>query len=282
LARDYELFKNRPNMTFIAICSTPGADMKAMQNEEATLKIKDLPFAKMLDANGATLAGYHMTPDIPYQLVVLDHEGNIAFNGNSMMSYSTNGGPAIPLRVSSAEKILKSAPGMLPDVKVPESMATALHLYNLQQFDKLDAELAKARKADTSAEAQQFAQMLETKVTEYRARRLEELTALTESNPVRAFREVEAFLQCFPRSKEATAAKALLTKLNSNSKVRLEKEAQTSFDQVVMSAMQRVRTRKQYDTNVAPLVQGYLKKYGETEFVKVAQDSTDAYVKTLR
>lgn len=269
-------------MTFIAICSTPGADMKTMQNEEVVMKIKDLPFTKMLDANGATLAAYHMAPDIPYQLVVLDHEGNIAFNGNSMMSFSENGKPAVPVRVSGAEKALKAAPGMLGDAKAPESMTMALHLFNLQQFDKMDAELAKARKADTSAEAKQFAELLEKKVAEYRAKRLVELAALTESDPIKAFREVDLFLLCFPRAKEATAAKSLQSKLNSNPKVRLEKEAQNSFDQVVMPAMQRVRTRKQYDLNVAATVQGYLKKYGETEFVKIAQASTDAYLKTLR
>lgn len=269
-------------MTFFAICSTPGADMKSMQNEEVVMKIKDLPFTKMLDANGSTLAAYHMAPDIPYQVVVLDHEGNIVFNGNSMLSFSEGGKPAVPVRVSAAEKALKKAPGVLPDAKPPESMQMALHLFNLQQFDRMDAELTKARKADTSAEAKQFAEMLEKKVAELRAKRLEELTALTESDPIKAFREVDLFLMCFPRSKEATPAKSLQSKLNSNSKVRLEKEAQNTFSLVVMPAMQRVRTRKQYDLNVAATVQGYLKKYAETEYVKIAQVSTDAYLKTLR
>ena len=92
MALDYEAYKDRPNVSFVGICSTPGADMRSMKNEQVKLKIDQMPFPKMLDASGATLASYGLSPKVPYQLVVLDSESKIAFNTQA-------GGAAGPYRI---------------------------------------------------------------------------------------------------------------------------------------------------------------------------------------
>jgi hypothetical protein len=283
LARDYELFKDSPNITYIGVCATPGADLKSMKNEQVTMKIKDLPFPKMLDSSGATLAAYHMTANVPYQLVILDSAGKIAFNKDPRYSLKDpRTGKRVYTRVKAAQETLAKSPGLLTDVEVPKGMSKAVHLYSLQQFDKLALELARAKKTDKSAETKAFAQMLEDRIAAYRAKRIEELKALAQSDPIKAFREVEAFLLCFPRAKEASAARSLHSRLRGNSKVRAEQTAQMAFQRVVVPAMNRVRDKRSFEKKVAPMVAGYMKKFGSTEFAKTAQASVDAYQKGLR
>jgi hypothetical protein len=281
VAKDYEKYKDRPNVTFVGICASPSADVKQMKAQCGELKIADLPFPKMLDAGGATSSGYNLQ-SAAYTLVVVDHAGKIAYNGPSAMFYGKpNEGEVNYCRHVEADKILKNAPGLLPGMTVPDSMRTALHYYNLQQYDRLDLEVATVLKTDKSAEAKQFGEAVQKKIVEFRANRLKELTALAESDPVAASPEVKAFMESFPKAPEAAAAKALLTKLAANPKVRKEAEAETAYQNVIVPLLKKTTNMQAFSRNVKPVMDAYLQRYGDTRFAKTVESAVAAHRKSI-
>lgn len=281
MAGDYEKYKNQPNVTYVGVCVLPTADAKEMKAQCEELKIADLPFPKMLDAGGAIAAAYNVQ-GISQALVVVDPEGKIAYNGKSSTNYvSPDRAQRAYCCHVEADKCLKKAPGLLQGVPVPESLKTARHYYNLQQFDRLDLEVSKALKTDSSAEARQFGEAVQKQIAEFRANRFKELTALAEKDPVAASREVKVFLESFPQTAEAAAAKALLTKLAANPKVRKEAEAETAYQNVIVPLLKRTTNMQAFSKNVKPVMEAYLQCYGDTQFAKTVESAVAAHRRSI-
>jgi len=78
LVKDYETYKKLRNVTFVGINTSPTATLKTMESQVKQFNLK--PFANMLDAGGATAAGYGVPRSAPFWLVVIDGSGKADIN----------------------------------------------------------------------------------------------------------------------------------------------------------------------------------------------------------
>ncbi|MCY3021582.1 MAG: hypothetical protein NTW87_21415 [Planctomycetota bacterium] len=252
LAKDYQTYKTKPNITFVGI-NTCSSNTEAKLRGQVT-QLKLTPFAHVLDNTGSISAAYGVDPAYVLTIVVVDGDGKI----DTGVRHRGTTGPIIAV-----EACLPTAKGILADVKVPAGAEQAAHLYNLQQLDLMDVELAKLNQ---SAEAKTFKDALKKRTDDYTQKRLPELTAMADTDPLGAYFECQVFVRAFSRSKEAGGARNLISKLSGNAKVKTELEAEAAYQQVVAPELAKTTNMALYDKKIKPLMDGYLRKYGETAF----------------
>ena len=257
MAKDYANYNSKLNITFVGINTDATSSESRLKGQ-----IKEnhyVPFAHLWEPTGFLAAAYGVSPTYPCTIVVVDADGVIAGSDGSL------------------GELLPKAKGILSGINVPTGCEQAAHLFNLQQFDLMDAELAKRPPQEIKA----FKEALKAKVTAYTAKRATELTALSDSNPLIAFREDMAFLKAFGKAAEASAVKNLYNKLLNAPKVKKEIDAESSYKQIVAPAMAKAQSLAAYNKTVQPLMNGYMQKYGDTEYAQVVKGIADAALKKM-
>jgi len=276
VVKNYEKYRDIPGITTIGICMSTTATVKTMAQQVERFSIK--PFANMLDAGGATMAAYGVPKNSATWLILIDGEGKIAYN-DAGMGWRWTGGPNTGKTVfeTQLEESFKKSKHLLSGVSVPAKMATAAHYYDLQQFELLDRELAKADAKDTPQDVKDFAGLLRGKVTEHRKLRAEQIQKLAESNPVQAHRDATAFVDAYPKAPETSAIKTLAGKLMVHAKVRRELQAESAYQLTMVPEMKKVTNTKAFNDRIQPMLEGYLKTFADTQFAEVVKNAVEAH-----
>ncbi len=275
LVSDYSTYKNTRNITFIGICTSSTATTKSMAAQVGTFGLK--PFANMLDAGGVTSAAYGVPKNAKFWLVLLDGEGKIAYN-DAGMGWHWTSGPNTGKTVfqTQLEESFGKSKGLLNEAAIPATLKYAAHLFDLQQFELMETELNKVVPADATVEQKDFAALLRSKVGELRKQRMGQIVALSKTDPVQAYRDAVAFMEAFPKSPEMPALRTVGSKLSTDAKVQRELAAEAGFQQIMVPVMKRTITPALFDKNMGPLLDSYLKAYGDTRYADVAKSSVDA------
>jgi hypothetical protein len=252
--------------------------------ESQVKQFKLQPFANMLDAGGATAAAYSVPKNSPFWLVIIDGGGKIAYNASRGWHWGGSGPDAGKyIHQTQLEKSLKEYPeGILGPKAVPKEMETAAHYYDLQQFDLLEGELRKFEGKSSMPACKDFADYMRSKIAESRKARKEQIETLSKSEPVQAYREATSFAAAYPAAPERSAVNELGRSLLKMAEVKKEIEAEAAFQQMVVPELKKTSTLDRYVKNVQPLVDGYLKAFGATQYgaaVKIACDAHKAKCK---
>src|SRR5262249_26515149 len=152
----------------------------------------------------------------------------------------------------------------------------------LQQFDLLEGELRKFEGKSSMPACKEFAEYMRAKIAESRKARKEQIETLSQSEPVQAYREAMAFAAAYPAAPERAAVNELGRSLLKTPEVKKEIEAEAAFQQMVVPELKKTSTVDRYLKNVQPLVDGYLKTFGATQYgaaVKVACEAHKAKCK---
>ncbi|MGD0093462.1 MAG: hypothetical protein ABSE73_26410, partial [Planctomycetota bacterium] len=209
LAKDLEAHKSDANVTFVGINTTVGANEKRIRAEVDEFNLK--PFAHVLDSTGMISSAYGVSWKVLLTVVMLDAEGKVV--GKRSLDGS-----------------LPEAKGILADVKIPSGAEKAAYLFSQQQFNLMEQELAKL---PPGAEIKGFREALKKKIEDYTKKRVPELAAAADANPLNVYHEALAFVKAFPGAKEAGAAQSLANKLAGKPEVKKEVEAEQMYHQVV-------------------------------------------------
>jgi len=268
LVKDYETYKKFRNITFIGINTSITANLKTVESQVKQFNLK--PFANMLDAGGATAAAFDIPKNAPFWITVIDGSGKIAYNASRGWFWADGPDAGKPIHRTQIEKSLKEYPdGILGVKEIPKDMELAAHYYDLQQFDLLEGEL---RKAATPA-CKDFADLVRARIAESRKARKEQIEAESKSEPVQAYREATAFVAAFPTAPERPAVNDLGKSLVKLAEVKKEIEAEAAFQQMLVPELKKTTTLARFMKNIQPLLDGYLKSFGSTQYgaaVKVA------------
>jgi hypothetical protein len=268
LVKDYESYKSTRNLTFIGINTSITTNLKVMESQIKQFNLK--PFANMLDSGGATAAAYGVPKTAPFWITVIDGSGKIVYNASKGWTWA--GGPDNGKQIhrTQIEKSLKDYPeGVLGVKDIPKEMELAAHYYDLQQFDLLEMELRKAG----SPACKEFAEVVRARIAESRKARKEQIEAEAKTEPVQAYREATAFVAAFPNAPERAAVNDMGRSLVKMPEVKKEIEAEGAFQQMLVPELKKTTTLARFMKNVQPLLDGYLKTYGSTQYgaaVKVA------------
>jgi hypothetical protein len=272
LLKDYETYKKNRNVTFIGINTSITANLKTMESQVKQFNLK--PFANMLDAGGATAAAYNIPKNAPFWLVVIDGGGKIAYNASRGWTWSGGADSGKFIHQTQLEKSLKEYPeGILGAKEVPKDMETAAHYYDLQQFDLLEGELRKFEGKSSAPACREFAEHVRARIAESRKARKEQIEALSRTEPVQAYREATSFAAAFPTAPERTAVNDLGRELLKAPEVKKEIQAEAAFQQMLVPELKKTTTLDRFLKNVQPLLDGYLKSFGATQYgaaVKIA------------
>lgn len=281
LLKDYDTYRKNRNVTFIGINTSITATLKTMEGQIKQFKLQ--PFANMLDAGGATAAAYGVPKSAPFWLVIVDGGGKIAYNASRGWTWSGGADNGKYIHQTQLEKSLKEFPeGILGSKPVPKEMETAAHYYDLQQFDLLEGELRKYEGKSSMPACKEFAEYMRSKIAESRKARKEQIETLSQSEPIQAYREAMAFAAAYPAAPERAAVNELGRTLLKTPEVKKEIEAEAAFQQMVVPELKKTSTVDRYLKNVQPLVDGYLKAFGATQYgaaVKVACEAHKAKCK---
>ena len=276
LVKDYETYKKLHNITFIGINTSPTTTLKVMESQVKQFNLK--PFANMLDAGGATAAAYGVPRSAPFWLVVIDGGGKIAYNASKGWFWASGPNAGKTIHSTQIEKSLQEYPeGVLGKREVPKEMEAAAHYYDLQQFDLLEMEL---RRASTPA-AKEFAEYVRGRIAESRKARKDQIEALSTSDPVQGYREATAFAAAFPKAPEGAVVNELGRKLQKEPTVKKEIEAEGIFQQMIVPELKRTTTRDKYLRFIQPLLDGYLKTYGATQFGAAVKLACEAHLQKV-
>jgi hypothetical protein len=252
-----------------------------MESQVKQFKLK--PFANMLDAGGATAAAYDVPKSAPFWLVIIDGGGKIAYNASRGWHWS--GGPDAGkyIHQTQLEKSLREYPeGILGSKAVPKEMETAAHYYDLQQFDLLEVELRRFEGKSSAPACKEFAEYVRGRIAESRKARKDQIEALSKSEPIQAYREAIAFAAAYPAAPERAAVNELGRSLLKSPEVKKEIEAEAAFQQMLVPELKKTTTFDRFVKNVQPLLDGYLKAFGATQYgaaVKIACEAHKAKVK---
>jgi hypothetical protein len=268
LVKDYETYKKFRNITFIGINTSITANLKTVESQVKQFNLK--PFANMLDAGGATAAAFDIPKNAPFWITVIDGSGKIAYNASRGWFWADGPDAGKPIHRTQIEKSLKEYPdGILGVKEIPKDMELAAHYYDLQQFDLLEMEL---RKASTPA-CKEFADLVRARMAESRKARKEQIEIESKSEPVQAYREAMAFVAAFPNAPERPAVNDMGKSLVKLPEVKKEIEAEAAFQQMLVPELKKTTTLARFLKNIQPLLDGYLKSFGGTQYgaaVKVA------------
>ncbi len=274
--KDYKAYSTQRNITFVGICTSTTANLKTMEQQIGQFNLK--PFANMLDAGGATAAAYNVPKSSPFWLVVIDGKGKIAYNASKGWTWS--GGPNAGKFVhqTQIEASLKENPdGIIGARAVPEDLKAAGHYYDLQQFDLLEVELRKAEAKSASAESKGFAEYLRGRIAESRRARRLQIETLAKAEPVQAYREAIAFVAAFPKAPERAEVNDLGKELQKSPEVKREIAAEGAYQASLVPELKRTTTFKRFKERIEPLLAGYLKGYGDTQYGKAVKTAVEAH-----
>jgi len=278
LLKDYDTYKKNRNVTFIGINTSITATPKTMESQVKQFKLQ--PFANMLDAGGATAAAYNVPKSAPFWLVIIDGGGKIAYNASRGWHWADGPDAGKFIHQTQLEKSLKEFPeGILGSKPVPKEMETAAHYYDLQQFDLLEAEL---RSKGSVPACKEFVEYIRGKIAESRKARKDQIEALSKSEPVQAYREAISFATAYPAAPERSVVNELGRSLLKTPEVKKEIEAEGAFQQMLVPELKKTTTVDRFAKNVQPLLDGYLRSYGSTQYgaaVKVACEAHRAKCK---
>ena len=276
LVKDYNLFKQNPNITFIGICTSSTGTIKTMASQVKLFNLT--PFANMLDAGGATAASYGIPRNSNFRLVVIDGESKIAYNASRGWMWSGGPDAGRPIHHTQVEKSLKQFSGILgTDITVPPSMKQAAHLFDLQQFELLESEMNRVLQSSSNADDKRFAEKARMRVSEHRRARLRQIQEMAADQPIQAYRDAIAFVEAFPRAEEMAAVKSVGAKLISNPKVKQEMDAEAGFHRIMVPEMKKVNSETGWNKTLKPLLDGYMKAFGTTEYAAVVQNAMESH-----
>lgn len=258
LAKDLEAHQNDLNLTIVGINTSFGANEKGVRNEIEQHHLK--PFATVLDHTGTISGAYDIDWKKLYTIVVVDADGKVLAKQASLDN-------------------LPAAKGILADLKVPSGAELAARMFSLQQFNVMEQEFAKLK---PSPELKAFREALKKKIDDYTSKRLPQLTAMSETDPLTAYHEAAAFVTAFPASKEAGAARSLASKLTSKPVVKKETEAEAMYNQFVAPEVVKATTLAVYDKKVKPILDGYMTRYGDTKFAGAVKALHEEILKSLK
>ncbi|HEY3319714.1 MAG TPA: hypothetical protein VGP72_04485 [Planctomycetota bacterium] len=233
---------------------------KRLRTQIDQLKLK--PFPHVLDKNGMLAGAYGVSHHDALHVVILDAEGKVT---RSMQNQGI-------------EKLAGATKGLLGELKAPANGENAAHLYAIQQFDQLDAEIAKL---GSSADVKAFKDGIKTKTDEYTKKRVPEIATIGEKEPYNAVQEIMSFMRAFPKCKEASAAQSLFNKLNSSPEVKKENDAERAYLAVVAPEVTKATTLPVFDKKVKPLMEGYMGRFGETKYATAMKTVTDNLRKSM-
>ncbi len=276
LVKDYETYKKLRNVTFVGINTSPTATLKTMESQVKQFNLK--PFANMLDAGGATAAGYGVPRSAPFWLVVIDGSGKIAYNASKGWFWGSGPDAGKTIHSTQIAKSLKEYPeGVLGQKEVPKEMEAAAHYYDLQQFDLLELELRRA----SSPAAKAFAEYVRGRIAESRKARKDQIEALSTTDPAQAYREATAFATAFPKAPESAAVNEMGRTLVKQPAVKKEIDAESAFQQMMVPELKRATTKDKYLRFVQPLLESYLKTFGTTQFGAAVKVACDAHLQKV-
>jgi len=222
----------------------------------------------MLDAGGVTAAAYNVPRNAKFHLVIIDGAGNIAYNASQGWFWSSGPDAGKLIHLTQVEKSLAQFTAVLYDVAPPKDMVQAAHLYDLQQFTLMDAELARVLQTAKKPENTAFAENLRKKVVEVRKQRAAQIQELSATNPVQAYRDAVTFVGSFPQSPELPALRTMVTKLKTDLKVSAELRAEEAYQTTLVPEMRKTTNISTFDKQLKPLADAYLKAFGNTDFGK--------------
>lgn len=278
LAKEYERFRGTRNLTFVGVCASLTATPASMAQQAERFKVK--PFATMLDAGGATSAAYDVPRRAYFWLVVVDAEGKIAFNASHAWTWTESSTPGKTVFQDCVEATVKKSPGILGAAEIPRGMEAAAHYFDLQQFGLFEPELQKAE-SRTDEAAVRFIADARAKVEAGRKTRLDQLKALLESDPYRAYHEAKVFSAAYPQAPEKADVAALLKKLQALPLVKKELAAEEAFQKMIVPPMRTATTYKLFQERVQPAWLAYQKSHGSTRFAAVAEDAVITHKKSV-
>jgi len=276
LLKDYENYKKYRNVTFLGINTSITATQKTMESQVKQFNLK--PFANMLDAGGATAAAYNVPKSAPFWLVVIDGDGKIAYNASRGWTWA--GGPDNGkfIHQTQIEKSLKAFPeGIIGSKEVPKEMELAAHYYDLQQFDLLEGELRKFEGKSSAPACKEFAEYLRGRIAESRKARKDQIEALSKTEPVQAWREATAFAAAYPAAPEKSVVNELGRSLVKMPEVKKEIDAEAAFQQMLVPELKKTTTLARFTKNIQPLLDGYLKSYGATQYGAAVKAACEAH-----
>lgn len=276
LAKDYQTYSTKSNVTFVGISTDVDNTEKRMRSQIDLHNLK--PYAHVLDNTGALAAAYQVPQKVPLTIVIVDAEGKIALNVGWGSFYGSKDNPTYAY-IKALNESLEKAPGALGDLKPPAGCERAAHMFGLQQFDQMEMEFAKIPQ---NAEVKAFREGVKAKVDAYTKQRLAELQALGDTDPLVAYQETQAFARAFRTAKEFGAAQSLASKLGTNPVVKKETEAEAMYQRIVAPEMVKATTLPVYEKKVKPLMDGYLQRYGDTKYGMAMKSVHDAMTKRSR
>jgi hypothetical protein len=222
----------------------------------------------MLDCGGITAEAYHVPKNAKFRLVVIDGGGKIAYNASQGWHWSSGPDEGKAIHLTQVEKSLKQFTALLYDNSPPKDMTQAAHLFDLQQFTLMDAELARVLQTSKKSENTAFADNLHKKVLEIRKERATQIVALAESNPVQAYRDALVFVTTFLQCPELKDLGAMVTKLKRDPKVSAELQAEEAYQTMLVPEMRKTTNLATFDRRLKPLADGYQLAFGKTDFGK--------------
>lgn len=189
--------------------------------------------------------------------------------------------PKLCIHQTQLEASLAKHPGILGIKEIPAGMETVAHCFDLQQFLLLEAELKKAEGKEKPDAFQYFAMRVRDRVEEVRKARAEQIAALAGSEPLQAYREAESFVAAFPAAPEKAAVSQVARNAMKQPAVKKELQAENAYRQVFVPEMKKARSQSSFLKKVEPLLEGYLKTYGDTRYAEVAKGAVEAHGEAL-
>lgn len=263
LVSDYESYK-KPGVTFVSICTSMTGTISRVKQQVETFKLK--PFATMLDSGGMTATAYNVPRNAKFRLVVIDGDGKIAYNASQGWTWSNGENAGKAIHLTQVEKSLKEHTTLLYDAAPPKDMAQAAHLYDLQQFGLMEAEMAKVLATKKNPENTAFATTIRNKVVEVRKQRAAQIEAMAAANPVQAYREALTFVTAFLQCPELKGLATMVNKLKRDPKVSEELRAEDAYQNMLVPEMRKTTNMSSFDKKLKPMADGYLQTFGKTDF----------------
>ncbi len=246
-----------------------------MEQQVEQFKLK--PFANMLDAGGATATAYGVPRNARFWLVVVDGGGKIAYNASRGWFWASGPNEGRTIHSTQIEKSLGEYPDGILGAAPPPSMEAAAHLYDLQQFGLLEAELKKAEAKSSAPEARDFAALVRRRMADTRAWRKDQIEALSKTDPVQAYREATAFVSAFPSAPERAAVNETGRALLKEPAVKKEIDAEAAYQRMLVPEMKKTTTKDRYAKAVQPLLDAYLRTYGSTQYAAAVRNACEAH-----
>jgi|SRR5579862_1877974 len=272
---DYEKFSKTRSITFVSICASMTATLKSVERQAEQYKLN--PFPTMLDAAGATAHAYKVPKGYGTWIIVIDGDGKIAYSDSKGWRWSGGENAGKLVHHTMIEDSQKKAPGILKVKAVPADATLAAHYYDLQQFQLAEVELKKLDKK-TAEDVKAFTTLLHDTIVETRKKRLAEVEEMSKTTPVQAYREAVAFVAAFPSSPERSPMNDLGKALVKDAAVKNELQAEDAYRRIVVpELLKSPKGSADFEQRVEPLLKGYLKVYGTTEYAAAVTDGVEGY-----